>query len=145
MIYDVVSDIERAKDILSQGGYTCVLCRGEESVTFTLRGVKPLVELLRSGEDYSGYSAADKVVGRATAFLYLLLGVKCVFAKVISRAAFSVLESAGVSTEFETLTDNIINRTGDGICPFEAAVLDIGDAKSAYSAILVKMKDMGID
>ena len=145
LICDEMSDIKRAKKMLSQGGYTCVLCRGEESLTFTLRGVRPLVELLQSGRDCRGYSAADKVVGRATAFLYVLLGVRCVFAKVISRAALSVLEAAGVCVEFETLTDNIINRAGDGICPFEAAVLDIDNAETAYSAILAKMKAMGID
>ena len=67
-------DLENAKKILSDGSYTCVLCKGKDTVSSSFRGVKPLLDLLDSGKDFSGYSAADKVVGRATAFLYCLLG-----------------------------------------------------------------------
>ena len=140
-----MSDIIKAKELLNAGEYTCVLCKGEDTVTLTERGVKPLVRLLRSGESYVGYSAADKVVGRATAFLYVLLGVSRVYARVMSRAALSVLENAGIEVGYDTLTDNIINRRGDGICPFESAVLDILSADEAYGAILEKMKEMGIE
>ena len=140
-----MSDIVRAKQALLSGEYTCVLCKDGDTVTLTERGVKPLVRLLQSGRSYVGYSAADKVVGRATAFLYVLLGAREVYAKVMSKEALSVLRSAGIRTEIGTLCDNIINRRGDGICPFEAAVLDIGDAREAYDAVLEKMKEMGIE
>ena len=73
-----MSDLENAKQILLEGGYTCVLCRGKEIYTATARGVRPLVDWLDSGLDLRGFSAADKVVGRATAFLYVLLGVRTV-------------------------------------------------------------------
>jgi hypothetical protein len=63
----------------------------------------------------------------------------------MSRAALSVLENAGIEVRYDTLTDNIINRRGDGICPFESAVLDILSADEAYGAILEKMKEMGIE
>ena len=74
-------DLNRARALLTEGGYTCVLCRGEVFHTATHRGVKPLVDWLDSGLDLRGFSAADKVVGRATAFLYVLLGVRAVHAQ----------------------------------------------------------------
>ena len=139
-----MTELERAKRLLSDGGYTCVLCNEGDIRALSERGVKPLVRLVEGGESFDGYSAADKVVGKATAFLYILLGVRSLYASVISRPALELLESAHIKIEYGTLTDNIINRAGDGICPFEAAVLDISTPEDAYAAILEKMRSMGI-
>jgi hypothetical protein len=140
-----MNNLEKAKKLLCEGEYTCVMCSDSDTLTFTARGVKPLVSLLQSEKRFDAYSAADKVVGRATAFLYVLLGVKRVYANVISRAALAVLNDLGVEASFGKLVDNIINRTGDGICPFEAAVLDVNDPNEAYRAILDKMQQMRIE
>ena len=64
------NDLAKAKKILSDTGATCVLCKGKSRCESQLRGVTPLVDLLDTGMDFSGYAAADKVVGKATAFLY---------------------------------------------------------------------------
>ena len=68
-----------ARAMLESGGYTCVLCRGDAILTDKRRGVRPLLDLLDSRENFVGYSAADKVVGKAAAFLYQLLGVEFVY------------------------------------------------------------------
>ncbi len=140
-----MTDLIKAKNELEKGGYTCVLCKGDRIFCSTERGVKPLVGMLESGEDLIGFSAADKVVGKATAFLYALLGVRAVFARVISRAALETLLSHGIETEYDILSEHIINRKGDGICPFEAAVLGIDDKITAYKAIRLKMRELNID
>lgn len=140
----IMTDLENAKRILASQGCTCVLCKGEKVQTTQLRGVKPLVQWLQRGEDFQDHSAADKVVGKATAFLYCLLGVKAVYAGVMSRGALAVLEENGIHAEYDRLVENIINRQGDGICPFEAAVGDIHQAQQALPAILEQMKRMGI-
>lgn len=137
-------DLERAKAELEAGDFTCVLTLGESVHTSTFRGVRPLVSWYESDVELRGYSAADRVVGRATAFLYTLLGVKAVYARVMSRGALEVLQKSGIYAEYGTLADNIINRKGDGICPFEAAVLDINEPDAAYEAIRAKMREMNI-
>ena len=139
-----LEDLERAKTVLASQDYTCVLCRGGNVRSTTLRGVKPLVSWLESGADFKGYCAADKVVGRATAYLYQLLGVKSVYAQVMSESALAVLEQAGIEASFDQLVPNIINRKGDGICPFEEAVLGIHAPEEAKTAIYAKMDAMGI-
>lgn len=131
-------DLERAKEILNRGGYTCVLCRGDAVHTATARGVRPLVDWLDSGLDLRGFSAADKVVGRATAFLYVLLGVKEVHALVMSTPAREALERNGIVAGCDREVGGIINRRGDGPCPFEEAVLGIADPKKALRAIRKK-------
>lgn len=131
-------------DILNGSQYTCVLCCGDEVLTTDLRGVKPLVRWLMEGRSFQGFSAADKVVGKATAFLYCLLGVSDVHALVMSQSALAVLQSNGIEARYDTLVEHIINRKGDGICPFEAVVMEIKEPQDALPVILEKMAQMGI-
>lgn len=135
-------DTMKARSILEAEGFTCVVCREELVHTATERGVKPLLNWLDSGLDLKGFCAADKVVGRATAFLYCLLGVQEVYAHVMSRPAAQVLEAHGICSHAGILTDGIINRKGTGPCPFEAAVMDIQDAREALAAIRKKLTQM---
>lgn len=137
-------DLQNAKNLLRQGGHTCVLCNGEVTFTTRERGVKPLVRWLTEGADLRGFSAADRVVGKATAYLYCLLGVKAVHSLVMSGAAAKVLEENGIAATQDKLVENIINRQGTGICPFEAAVWDIHDPGEALNAIRAKMEQMQI-
>ena len=139
-----MKDLIKAKEILLSKGYTCVICKENEIFTSEFRGVKPLVKWYAEKTELEGFSAADKVVGKATAFLYVLLGVKRVFAKVISLPAKEVLEGYGIDVTFDTLVPNIINRAGDGVCPFELAVQDVDNAKESYKIIRLKMEEMGI-
>ena len=136
--------LKKAKQLLLTGQYTCVLVKDSDVLTSTHRGVRPLVDWLHSDLSVRGYSAADKVVGRATAFLYVLLGVSDLYAAVVSRPALDVLISHGISVEYGKCVDNIINRSGDGICPFEQAVMNITTPDAAYTAITEKMRSMGI-
>lgn len=139
-----MNNLTNAKNILISGGYTCVICKGQDIQTSNLRGVKPLVQFIESRQSFEGYCAADKVVGRATAFLYVILGVKSLYATVISSPALEILTAHGVCVEYDTKVKNIINRAGDGICPFEAAVMNIDDPRDAYQTVLTKMREMGI-
>lgn len=134
----------RARRILEEGDYTCVICNADLVYTTTARGVRPLVRWIKNGTDMTGHSAADKVVGRATAYLYCLLRVEEVYARVMSEQALEVLLANGIRGEYDRLVPNIINRKGDGICPFEEAVLHITDPCDAWNAILRKMEAMGI-
>lgn len=137
--------LARAKELLREGGYTCVVCKDSHVYTSELRGVKPLVVWYEGQDDFRGASAADRVIGKATAYLYVLLGVAEVYAGVISKPALEVLDAHGIVAQYGTLVDNIINRQGDGICPFEAAVADADAPEAAYAAIRAKMREMHIE
>ena len=130
-----MTDLITARARLEAGNYTCVLCKGEALFTATERGVKPLVRWLTQGAELRRFSAAD---------LSVLLGVSAVYAHVMSRSAAQVLADNGIHTDYGTLVENITNRQGTGICPFEAAVLDIHDPDTAYAAIREKMVELNI-
>ena len=135
-------DLEEARSLLERGNYTCVLCRDGSTVTDNRRGVRPLLELLDSETDLHGYSAADKVVGKAAAFLYCLLGVRALYAGVISQPALSVLEDAGITVRYGTFVPAIRNRAGDGFCPMETAVWELSDPALAPDAVRNALKKM---
>lgn len=128
-------DLLRACAMLNEQNFTCVLCRGEETFSFSTRGVDPLLSLLDDGHDLNGFSAADRVVGRAAAYLYVLLGIRSLYVKILSKPAKEVLDRYGISVEYETLTEAIRNRAGDGFCPMEQAVREIDNPDEALCAI----------
>ncbi len=136
--------LDKAIELLRAEGYTSVVCGENDIYTSRARGVKPLVAWYASGLRFHGLSAADKVVGRATAFLYLLLGVRKLHAVVISRPALALLEAEDITVHYDALVPHISNRAHDGICPFEEAVMDIGCRDDAYTAIRRKMEELSI-
>ena len=137
-----MDNLLNARNILESGDYTCVVCKDDILYTTTQRGVAPLLNWLDTGTDLAGFSASDRVVGRGAAFLYCLLGVKEVHARVMSHPAAEVLRAYGIRADADTFVNGIINRAGTGPCPFEAAVMEIQDAKEALAAIRSKQKQM---
>ena len=134
--------IEKSREILIKNGYTAVLCSEDKIYHSTERGVKPLLDFLESGEDFKGFSAADKTVGLGAAHLYILLGVCEIWAGVISEDAKSLLEQNGISVFYDDEVPFIINRKGDGRCPIETAVLGTTDSKDALTKIKQALKSL---
>ena len=137
-----MTDVERAKALLTEGGYTVVLCHGDATHTDTRRGVVPLLALLDRGEDVSAFAAADKVVGKAAAFLYLRLGVAILHAAVISTSALDLLAAHGVTVTYDTLVPAIRNRSGDGYCPMETVTLPLTAPVEAEVAIRKRLAEL---
>ena len=127
-------DLQNALDTLKKEGCTCALSRGDIRYTSHSRGVKPLLDWLEQGVG-KDFSAADKVVGRAAAYLYCLLGIRGLYAQIISKPALAVLERYGIPTEYDTLVDGIRNRAGDGPCPMEAATAEAKTPEQALAMI----------
>lgn len=136
------TDLEKAKKLLDNGGYTCVLCKEDITYTTAERGVKPLLEWLDSKTEVRGFCAADKVVGKAAAFLYVLLGVKEVYAHVMSESAIHTLSEYGIQSVCDISVQGIINRAGTGPCPMEQAVRGVDNPKQAQKAIINTLKQL---
>lgn len=135
-------DLTNAIGLLNGSSYTCVLCKDDRVLTTRKRGVAYLLELLDSGQDVSGFSAADRVVGKGAAYLYVLLGVRTVYAPVMSQGAASLLQSHGIPALYEKCPPHIINRAGDGICPIEQTVWDCETPEEALAAIRSKLRQL---
>lgn len=137
------SNLIKAKELLKNGNYTCVVTNGEKIFTSAERGVKPLLSWFDDGEDFTDFIVADKVVGKAAAFIYVLFGVSYVYADVISKKAAEVFGRYDIEYSYGELVDAIINRTNTGYCPMEQAVADVSlpaDAVIAIKETLKKLK-----
>lgn len=121
----------------------CIIRRGEEEVfASNRRGIAPLISLIESGQDVKGCTAYDKIVGKAAALLYCLMGISEVHAGVLSVKAADVFREYRIAFSWQTLSESIVNRTGDGVCPMERTVENIGDPQEAFLALKAKLKEL---
>ena len=132
-------DFQKAKEEYNTGKYTLVICKDEDIIKSDVTGIRPVMNLIDSKKDYKGYSAADKIVGRAAAFLYTILQVKNLYGETMSKGAIEILKNAGIYYEYKTLTDFIENRQKTGMCPMDEAVKDINNPNDACEAIRNKI------
>ena len=132
--------LRNAIAILKDGDYTLAVMHGDDVYTSKERGVKPLLELYERYGELRGAAAADKVVGKAAALLYVRLGISELYTDVVSTHALAVLRENGIDTSFTVETEAIRNRRGDGFCPMESAVANAATSKQAYELIIATLK-----
>lgn len=134
-----MNDLKIARERLKD--HTICLYRAGVEYTSDLRGIAPMMGYLET-VDLSGFSVADKVVGKAAAMLFLKAGIKAVYAVTLSESAKELLERHGVPVEYQALTDRIINRAGTDTCPMEKTVLSCDDIKEGYRLLKNKYEEM---
>ena len=136
--------MERLTDMLHRGAYSCVIRKGDVTRTFHQRGVADLWQLCQDGEHFlQGARIADKVIGKGAAALMIHGGVAEVYADVISHPALALLQEHGIEVSYREVTDRIVNRRGDGLCPVETLCVDlttIDDMVDAISNFINKLK-----
>jgi hypothetical protein len=133
-------DLDQARALFSSGEYTGVLCRGRHQHVWRTKGLAELVKLIDARIDLRGYSAADKVVGKAAAMLYQLVGVTAVHAAVTSPPAQAQFRAAGIELTYDTVVPMIRNADGSGPCPMEMAVDSTDDPAEALTAIRAQLQ-----
>ncbi|MGB9694599.1 MAG: DUF1893 domain-containing protein [Caldisericaceae bacterium] len=132
---------ELIKKTLRRVGISAVAFKedGEASLTFTGSGVKPIYDFVSKNlgqlDKFYGLYWGDKVLGKASAFLILLLRPKYVFGGLMSEDAVKILEKNNIPYAFGERAQYIMNTKKDGMCPFEKSVLDVEDSETALKRI----------
>ena len=129
--YDYRNDLRQTND--ANRRLYLVVCAKESVHVSEERGLKSLLSLVGETQ-WNGAAAADKVVGKAAALLFVLLKVKSVYAEVLTFSAKSVLERNGVECVYGKLVDRLIDPNGD-ICRSELAVESIDNPSDAPVAL----------
>ena len=120
------TDLELARALLiANKNATLVAVRGDEVIVCADRGIKPLLT----------WVVADKIVGKAPALLYAILGPDAVFSPVMSWTGRAVLLAAGVATGYDALVPHIQNRAKNGQCPMDASVEGVWEPYEAASVL----------
>lgn len=135
-----MSDIDIAKENLH--GHSICLCRHGEIIFDDGKGISPMMKFIAADRDLRGYCAADLIVGKAAAMLFVKAGIAEVYGETMSEAGAEYLRSSNIPFSYEKLTDRIINRKGDGICPMEQTVSDISDPEEGYTALKQKIAEL---
>lgn len=131
-----------AKKVLEEENLTLVLVGENETIRSTAKGVSGLLKLYDEKKDLSAFCAADKIVGKGAAVLFFLLGIREIYAEVLGEKAKEFLEENGVSVFSGTVTECIVNRKGDGLCPIEKAVGNENDPEKAVLLIKKRISEM---
>ena len=133
-------DLQNAKKNLLN--HTICLCKDATCLFSDKKGISPMMDFINDNIDLNGYSVADLIVGKAVAFLFVKCNIKNVYAKALSKSGKEILDKYHIYYEYETITEKIINREGNDICPMEKVVLNIDDAEIAYIKLKEKLDNM---
>lgn len=134
--------IQSAKNLIGQGKATCVIVKQGKIINIESgRGVKPIIAMYEQGI-LTDAVVVDKIIGKAAAMILVLGGAKACYGLTMSRAAVEYLKAHGVHAEYDVLTEHIINRKGDGICPMEQTVAELDDPQEALVALKAKIQEL---
>ena len=140
-----VTDLDLARALLiAEKDATLVAVRGDDIHVCRERGVKPLLKMIKSGCSLRGYAVADKVVGKAPALLYAVLGPDAVFSPVMSWTGRAVLLASGIATSYDTLVRHIQNRAKSGQCPMDSSVEGVWEPYEAVGVLMDRAKQMAL-
>ena len=135
-----MTDLDIARAHLD--GHSICLCKGGEILTDDGRGISPMMRLLAERRDLRGFSVADLIVGKAAAMLFVKAGIACAYGEIMSEAGREYLIAHDIPCTFGTLTQRIINRRGDDICPMERTVQNIDDCEAGYLALRQRLEEL---
>lgn len=128
-------ELNMAMECLKKNEYTCVITNGIQTIASVEKGIRPLLNLCNQTMNIRGYVAADGVVGKAAALLYAHLGIKEVYARILSKRAIEILDRYHIFYVYDELVPVILNQKQDGLCPMEKLTMDVETPSEALEKI----------
>lgn len=131
--------------LLQNNQASCVLANPDGKIICRKngRGIGPILEIYEQlNGKMQGTVIADKIIGKAAAFIAVCGGVRCVYADIISQGAFDILRQYQITPFYTTLVPAIINRKKTGLCPMEQTVSGICEPFEALEKIRAKYTEM---
>jgi hypothetical protein len=128
------SDLRYAKHELHQNDLNLVIVKNG-TIVFETRspGIGGfLLAIENVGTELVDSSVADRIVGRAAAFLCTYAEIASVFAVTMSTEGLEVLRKNEIHYEYKQLVPHILNSAQTAICPFEELTSGLMDPKEAY-------------
>jgi hypothetical protein len=131
------TDLKLAKQRLTQKNLSLVIAeKGRVLFETQASGISGLLEAIKKlGNKMAGASVADRIVGRAAAFLFAYSGAGAVFAITISDSGIEVLGNHNIAYEFDERVPSILNLSKTDVCPFEKLATKFSNPKEAYEEL----------
>lgn len=144
-------DLKIARSTLSKENLSLVIVSGGEVILRSQNhGIAELLGALeRFGDTLHGASIADRIVGKAAAYLVLYARMKGIYAPVVSRDARDLLSQAGLECKFGKVVPWILDVEGKDRCPLEKLCASIWSPQEAFNALRTHLapvkEDLQID
>lgn len=130
----MIDELTYAQEMLTRGDYTLVVCRDGYVHISEDSGLGGLLQIAGSGE-WEGACAADKVVGKAAALLFVKLKVSAVYAGTLTKSAARVFEANGIAYRYGECVGSLLNAGGTDYCPYEKAVQSTENPDEAFTIL----------
>lgn len=134
-----MDDLEIAKKLLIEKGYSLVIVKsGKVIYVANDQGVKSLLNAIKKhGNELSGSTIADKVVGMAVAMLCKYSKIREIYGEVMSIRALEKLLESGIVTQYGVLVPEILDSKKIETCPLEKIAVNCKDEAECYEKLLL--------
>lgn len=133
-------DLEHAQEEFEKRESAFVIVRNKEVLAESKeKGVAPFFNVVHS-VNVKGASLADKIVGKAVAFLCVYAGITSVYTPVASEPAVFVLRENRIYYEADKMIPMILNRDKNDQCPIERIVSACTTPEEAYLLLRKKFE-----
>lgn len=132
-----MNDINIAKATLEKNSLSLAIVKeGKVLYSSNAKGIKPLYTALKElrGE-LSGASVADKVIGKAAVLLCSSVGIKTIYARLISEQAIKILKITNIDFYYNQEVPYIKNREKTDLCPIEKIAETTDDPEEMISKL----------
>ena len=127
--------VQAALKQIGQGEIVCAAIRdGIILAAETGSGVAPVLKMYKLGQLHESF-LVDKVIGKAAAMVMTRGGIAGCHGITVSQAALNWFQQCNVPVTYDCVTDHIVNRAGDGMCPMEQAVLQLQEDTDIVSVL----------
>ncbi len=137
---ELIRDMELAREVLSKTDSSiAVISYGKIWKQKAGEGIGPILETIEEmGEDIYDSVIGDRLLGKASALLCRYAKAKAVYSPRGTKTGIALLIMGGVPCQVDELIPQIMNRNGDGVCPFEKMLKDVTSPEEAY--VILKEK-----
>ncbi len=138
----LIADLTLARETLENEECSIVVVKNKKVLLFKKgHGLKPIFETFEEiGPEIKDSVVADRILGKASAFLFRYAGVKSVYTPQATKGAVAVLIVGGIPSQVEKLIPFIKNNTGDNKCPFEKILEGVESPKKAFELLKTRIK-----
>ena len=108
-------------------------------------GVKPIIKIIDTNKLLLDNAyIVDKIVGKASAMLFVKYNIKYIHGILMSKQAINVLEYHNIEYTYDNICEYIVNRSNTGLCPLEDCVkdIDINDINNAEINIRNRIREL---
>ena len=142
---EIVRDLKLAREVLSTTDCSIVVVSyGKIWKKKTGDGIRPILETIEEmGENIHGSIIGDRILGKASALLCRYAKAQGVYSPQGTKTGIALLIMGGVPCQVDKLIPQIMNRSGNDVCPFEKMLKDVISPEKAYETLKEKLLDQG--